>query len=163
MVRRTILIILIILVVIQFIRPTKNISAATSPGDIVHVYNVPADVNDILKRACNDCHSNNTNYPWYSNIQPVGWWLQHHVNDGKNELNFSEFATYTPKRQRHKMDETAETVEKKDMPLDSYLWIHQEAKLNDAERKILIDWAKGLSTEIALKNNLPKEPEHGAH
>ena len=158
--RRTILIILIIFVVIQFFRPTRNISAATSPGDIVHVYNVPAEVTEILKKACNDCHSNNTKYPWYTNIQPIGWWLQHHVNEAKSELNFAEFATYTPKRQHHKLQETAETVEKHEMPLPSYLSMHDEAKLTDAERKTLINWAKNLSDEIAQKNNLPKESVH---
>jgi uncharacterized membrane protein len=157
--RRIIIIILILFVVIQFIRPARNISAATSPGDIAQLYPVPDDVRRILEKACNDCHSNHTNYPWYSNIQPVGWWLQHHVNDGKEELNFSEFSTYTPKRQYHKLRETAEQVEKKEMPLDSYMWIHPEARLTDEERKVLTDWAKSLGEEIATKNNLPKESE----
>jgi hypothetical protein len=159
MLRKTIFIILIVFVIIQFIRPARNVSTETSPSDIAQVYSVPGDVNEILKRACNDCHSNNTSYPWYSNIQPVGWWLQHHVNDGKSELNFSEFATYTPKRQHHKMKETVETVQEKEMPLGSYLWTHNEASLSDAERKTLIDWAKNLGDEIAAKNNLPKEEE----
>jgi hypothetical protein len=106
----------------------------------------------ILQRACNDCHSNNTHYPWYTNIQPVGWWMQHHVNEGKEELNFSEFGTYTAKRQNHKMEEVAEQIKKGEMPLNSYLWIHKDAKLSDQEKEILISWANGLRRQIVVPN-----------
>jgi hypothetical protein len=152
--KRTIVIIIILLVVIQFIRPSRNQTTELSANDITKHYTVPDTVAAILKRACNDCHSNNTRYPWYTNIQPVGWWLQHHVNEGKGELNFSEFGTYTAKRQSHKMERVAKQVQKGEMPLDSYLWIHKDAILSEGEKKVLIDWANGLSKEIAAKNGL---------
>lgn len=150
--KRIVLILIALLVVIQFIRPARNLSATPSSNDISHFYKVPDTVAGILQRACNDCHSNNTRYPWYTNIQPVGWWMQHHVNEGKGELNFSEFGTYTAKRQNHKMEEVAEQVKKGEMPLNSYLWIHTDAKLTDQEKQILISWANGLRSQIVVPN-----------
>jgi len=154
--KRAILIILVLLVVIQFIRPSRNLTTELSANDITRHYTVPDTVSAILKKACNDCHSNYTRYPWYTNIQPVGWWLQHHVNDGKGELNFSEFGAYTAKRQSHKMQSVAKEVKDGDMPLDSYLWIHKDAILSDGEKQVLINWADSLSKDIAAKNGLPE-------
>ncbi|MBZ0100325.1 MAG: heme-binding domain-containing protein [Taibaiella sp.] len=135
---------LIVLVVIQFIRPGRNISEVPSPNDIRVHYPIPANVESILKRACYDCHSNHTTYPWYTNIQPLGWWLQNHINEGKEELNFSEFAAYTPKKADHKLEEVVELVKKKEMPLKSYTYIHKGAVLTKEEIEILVDWANGL-------------------
>ena len=155
--KRILLIVVLLLVVIQFIRPEKNQSEVVTSNHISRKYTVPAPVTNILERACNDCHSNNTEYPWYSNIQPVGWWLQNHVNDGKRELNFSEFLTYTPKKQHHKLEETVEMVDEYAMPLPSYLWMHEKAKLDSSERKILVRWADDLKNQIARDNQLPAE------
>src|SRR6185295_624201 len=110
--KKIFLIILAILVIIQFIRPTKNKSSMVSKNDIANHYEVPDSIKKILEVSCNDCHTNNTEYPWYANVQPVGWWMQWHVNDGKGHLNFSEFAAYTPKRQHKKLEETVEQIEK---------------------------------------------------
>ncbi len=138
----------VVLVVLQFIRPTRNESAGVSASDITTAYTVPEDVQAILKKACYDCHSNNTRYPWYTNIQPVGLWMQRHVNEGKGELNFSEFASYKPKRQAHKMKELAEQVQEGEMPLGSYTWIHKDAILTDAEKQTLVNWAHQLEAQI---------------
>ena len=146
---------LAILVAIQLIRPARNQSAKISANDISNHYAVPAGVDSILKRSCNDCHTNNTNYPWYTNIQPIGLWMQNHVNEGKSHLNFSEFATYAPKRQHHKLEETIEMIHEKEMPLKSYLWIHRESKLSETDEKTLIRWADGLMKEIAAKHSIP--------
>jgi hypothetical protein len=155
--KKIILTILAILVIIQFIRPSKNKSTATSINDISRHYVVPVEVDGILKRSCNDCHTNNTTYPWYTNIQPVGWWMQNHVKEGKSHLNFSEFASYAPKRQHHKLEEVIEMVKEGEMPLNSYLWVHGNAKLSDQDQSTLLNWADRLMKEIALKNNLPTE------
>src|SRR3954465_5828094 len=136
MAKRIFLIVIAVLVIIQFIRPTRNISTSESSNAIAKHYQVPDTINNMMKVACNDCHSNNTRYPWYTNIQPVGWWMQHHVNEGKEELNFSEFAAYTAKRQNHKMEEVGEQIEKGEMPLNSYLWIHKDASLTAQEKAI---------------------------
>jgi hypothetical protein len=135
-------------VVIQFIRPEKNIAAQASPNDIVTHYDVPDQVLNVLKRSCYDCHSNNTQYPWYYNVQPVAWWLDHHIRDGKRHLNFSEFNQYSFKRKNKKMEEVAESVTEGWMPLNSYLWIHTNAKLSDADAKAVADWAKAMQKKI---------------
>src|SRR5947209_6859367 len=96
-------ILLILLIAIQFIRPAKNKSEGLSPNDISTKYPVPDSIKAILKVACNDCHTNNTRYPWYAEIQPVAWWLSNHIKDGKRGLNFSEFTTYRIRKQFHRL------------------------------------------------------------
>jgi len=154
MAKKIILVIVILLIIIQFIHPKKNISAAPEPNNIAMKYPVPANVQLILQKACYDCHSNNTRYPWYNNIQPVAWWLNHHINEGKRELNFSEFLSYTPKRQAHKMKEAAEQVEKGGIPLNSYTWIHKDAISTPQEKEAFVNWAKGIQSQIEQANNL---------
>src|ERR1700758_1613083 len=99
--RKILWIFITLLIIIQFIRPSKNTGEVYTANDISHSVNVPADVKNILEKACNDCHSNNTVYPWYTNVQPFGWWINHHVNEGIHELNFSEFNTYKLRRKLH--------------------------------------------------------------
>lgn len=138
---------ILLLIIIQVFRPTLNLSNDLT-NDISTKFNVPDSVQQILKTSCYDCHSNKTVYPWYTNIQPVGWWLQHHVNEGKEELNFSEFATYRVFRQYHKMEETLELLEKDEMPLASYTVIHTNAKLNPAQKQLLSAWASAVRDTI---------------
>lgn len=134
----------IALLIIQFIQPDKNNSNNLS-YDISTQYKVPDEVNHLLKTSCNDCHSNNTVYPWYANAQPVAWWLDHHITDGKRHLNFSEFVKRPIAIQNHKFEEIMEEVEEHEMPLDSYtyLGLHKEAKLTDEQRNVIYNWAKG--------------------
>lgn len=135
--------ILALLVIIQFIRPEKNESGENSM-DMRNKYPVSQEVEGILSAACNDCHSNKTVYPWYSNIQPVGWWLSNHVNEGKRELNFSTFLSRPLAVQNHKFDEIIEMVDEKEMPLPAYTYfgLHADANLTDDQRKIITSWAK---------------------
>jgi len=150
MLRKILIGLLIVLVAIQFIRPAKNQSGDFSK-DISTVYAVPQNIHSILKEACYDCHSNYTTYPWYSKIQPVAWWMQHHVNEGKEHLNFSEFASYKLKKQSRKLGETAELVEKGEMPISSYTWMHASARLSKDQATILANWAKDLQRQIEDK------------
>ena len=146
----------VVLIIIQFFRPEKNVS-----NDIAYAidtkYTVPDDVDQILQVSCNDCHSNKTEYPWYANVQPVAWWLNDHVVDGKRHLNFSSFTKMPIAIQNHKLEETIEMVEKKEMPLADYTYfgLHSEAKLSDEQRAKVIDWAKAQMTY--LKNNYPAD------
>jgi hypothetical protein len=140
--------ILLLIVVIQFIKPDKNQSEANSPADVFLIFQTPDSTRQLVQTACYDCHSNHTAYPWYAEIQPVAWWLNHHIKEGKSELNFSEFGTYKPKKADHKMKEIVETVEKKEMPLKSYTFIHKNASLTDAQRKVVTDWAKHIRSII---------------
>ena len=141
----------VLLVAIQFIRPARNTGSADGPQDITHAVAVPAPVLTMLKTACYDCHSNQTAYPWYADIQPVGLWLGHHVDEGKEELNFSEFATYAPKRMAHKLEEIAEEVEEGHMPLPAYTLIHTDAKLTEAQVSELTAWAKAQQQQVKAK------------
>ncbi len=149
--KKILLILLIGFILIQFFRPKKNISAQTSRNDISTLYAVPGDVKVILDKACYDCHSNNTTYPWYAEIQPVAWWLDDHVVEGKSHLNYSEFASYNLRRQYHKLEETEEMIKEKHMPLDSYLWMHKDAELSDAERQKLAEWSVGIRKQMEAK------------
>lgn len=133
----------ILLVVIQFIHPEKNIS----DDQTYHVstkYAIPEGVKQTLKMACDDCHSNKTEYPWYANIQPVAWFLNHHVTDGKRHLNFSNFTSRPVAYQNHKFEETIEMIKEGEMPLPSYTWLglHSGAKLTDEQKQALINWAQ---------------------
>jgi hypothetical protein len=141
----------IVFIVIQFVRPAQNKNRQVSPADISKIDSVPENVQTILKRSCYDCHSNHTNYPWYFNIQPAGWWLASHVKDGKEELNFSEFGQYSIRRQRSKLNSIAKTVEDGTMPFPSYAFLHKEAVLTKDEKAIIIDWANKEKENLSLK------------
>ncbi|MEY4930007.1 MAG: hypothetical protein RI909_731 [Bacteroidota bacterium] len=135
---------LVVLLVIQFLRPARNISESESANEISNHYAVPAEIHAVLKTSCYDCHSNNTKYPWYSQIQPVAWWLQSHINEGKGELNFSEFGTYEQKKAKHKFEEIEEVVREGEMPLSSYTFIHRDTKLSQEQSAAIALWAGAL-------------------
>lgn len=163
MIKKIAFVLLAGLVIIQFFRSERNISTAATPNDISNKYAVPSNVQEILKSSCYDCHSNNTVYPWYANIQPVAWWLQDHVTEGKKELNFNEFLSYAPKKAHHKLEEVVEQLEKDEMPLKSYRVIHRNAIVDAEKKKIISDWAKGLMAEIAATNNLEVKKSEEKH
>lgn len=143
--RKLLLSIAIVFVAIQFVRPGRNDGDIDGANFISKKYVVPENVHAILKQSCFDCHSNKTNYPWYANIQPVGWWLQYsHINDGKRHLNFSEFASYSEKRAKKKIEEIAEEIREGGMPLGTYTFLHHDAVLSQEQAKAVIDWAEGL-------------------
>ena len=148
--KRKILIgVLIILVLIQFIRPKRNLGSALGQNDITHVIAVPDSIMNVLKRSCFDCHSNHTIYPWYAEVNPVGLWLNHHIDEGKRELNFSEFATYPARKMDKKLDETAKQVKEHEMPLNSYTWMHKDAILTEQEIQLMADWSDSSRKQLA--------------
>ncbi|MDP4222019.1 MAG: heme-binding domain-containing protein [Bacteroidota bacterium] len=146
--KKTLLLVIIILVAIQFIQPSRNKSETDPKADISAVLAVPDSVRYILKNACYDCHSNNTRYPWYSYIQPVGWWLAGHIKDGKNNLNFNEFGSYSQRRQKGKLDGIVNVIRDDVMPLKSYRLIHKDARLGDGEKSLLMKWAESSTGTI---------------
>ncbi|MEE9374171.1 MAG: heme-binding domain-containing protein [Saprospiraceae bacterium] len=143
MIKKLLLVLLAAFVIIQFFRPTLNNSEDETYA-MVKKYEIPEAVHAILKTSCIDCHSNTTTYPWYAKVQPVAWWLDGHVKDGKRHFNFSEFTNRRIAIQNHKFEELVEMVEDHEMPLPSYtyLGLHSEAKLSDDQRIVLTDWAK---------------------
>ena len=130
-----------ILVIMQCIRPEKNLGLADTSTDITHSVKVSPEIKNILEKSCYDCHSNHTEYPWYSNIQPMASWLAHHVEEGKEELNFSEFDTYRFRRKKHKLQEVIEQINEGKMPMSSYTIVHSDAKLSEEQKTALLKWA----------------------
>ncbi len=139
------LMILAAFILVQLVpKPEKNESILWGESDIRTRFPVPVAAANILKESCMDCHSNDTQYPWYASVQPVAMWLGEHVEDGKKHLDFSAFTSYNLPKQFHKLEEVEEMVSEEEMPLESYTLIHRDAKLSADQRKILIDWSKAL-------------------
>lgn len=146
--QKILLVLLLVFLAAQAIRPKKNDGSSNGPKDITTVVAVPDSVQALLKKSCYDCHSNHSDYPWYDRVAPVSWWITNHINEGKRGLNFTEFADYTSKRKAKKLDGIAKTVQKGEMPLNSYLWMHGDAKLSEAQKKTIVDWANAAKQTI---------------
>jgi len=146
--KKIIIALLGVLIFIQFIKPVKNQSDAVTPNDIFANFQSADSTKQLIQTACYDCHSNNTVYPWYAEIQPLAWWLADHVKEGKSELNFSEFASYKPKKADHKLEEVIEMIQEGEMPLKSYTLIHGNSKLSDVQKTAIITWAEELRSQI---------------
>ncbi len=149
-IKNTSLAILILLILAQSIRPSKNTSN-NKEKDIATLYAVPENVQQILTKACYDCHSNKTQYPWYASIQPLAWWLNDHVKDGKRHLNFNEFSGYRVAKQYKKLEECIEEVREGEMPLESYTFMHKNAVLTDVERAALFNWCNAVRDSIKAR------------
>ena len=132
--------VVIVLVGIQFIRIDKTNPPVDASKDFMTITDPPEEVEKLIRTSCYDCHSNESTYPWYSNVAPVSWWVKDHINEAREELNFSEWGTYEWKRTDHKLEECAEEVDEGEMPLKSYLIAHSEARLSDEDRAKLVDW-----------------------
>ena len=146
------LILFIVAIAIQFIQPAPNKNGQVLETDINKIVNVPKDIQATLKTACYDCHSNNTQYPWYSKIQPGGWWMASHIKSGKEELNFNEFGRYSNRRQQSKLKSIINSIEDGTMPIPSYTLIHKNAILSDGDKTNLKKWASLVKDSLALKN-----------
>lgn len=133
---------------LQFLRPNFVNPPIIESNTLESDLNVPNEVNAILQRSCKDCHTNKTNYPWYANIQPIGWYLANHIEEGRRELNFSEWKNFSNQRKRRKLKEICEEVESREMPLRSYLLVHREAWLSDEDIRILCEWTKAEIAKI---------------
>lgn len=130
----------ILILVVQVIPVHRNELPIPGGKSFVNQFNFPNNVNRILERSCYDCHSNQTNYPWYGNIQPIALLLENHISEGKKKLNFDEFQDYGKRRLRTKYTEIVKQIEQDKMPITSYLWLHPEAQLSEAEKKLLIQY-----------------------
>ncbi len=139
------------LLIIQFIPTEKNNGAASSLDAFLTETKPSVEVRGILKKACYDCHSNITTYPWYHKIAPVNFWMNHHVEEGKEHLNFSDWSAYVLKKRAYKIEEVREEVEEKHMPIDSYTWTHANAKLSEAEISLVVNWVKEVQNKYAAE------------
>lgn len=148
-VKKLLLTVLVVFIAIQFIRPARNNSVSIQKADIVPHFNVPATIAGILHKSCYDCHSNNTHYPWYANVQPIGWLLASHVKDGKEELNLNEYATYSKRRQLSKMKSIQNSIKDGSMPLSSYTLLHSNAELSENSKALLIQWTSKIIDSLS--------------
>lgn len=149
-IKKIALLLLVVFIIAQFFGPDKNEGDIASVEAFYTDTNPPEEVKIILENACNDCHSDNTRYPWYNNITPVNYWLADHVKHGKKHFNISKWNDYSDKKKDHKLDELIEMVEEKEMPLDSYTWTHGEAKLSQDQIDAVIAWAKNVRLKYAF-------------
>lgn len=139
------MVLLAVLLLIQLVRPQKNISLTPAGKTFVDTFKVGEQVNAILAVSCYDCHSNNTKYPWYSEIQPMAWLMEKHILDGKDKLNFDDLPPYGSRRLNSKFTQITKQIEQGKMPLNSYLWMHEGARLNMEDKKLLVDYFNSLT------------------
>jgi hypothetical protein len=142
------LILLVGFVGIQFVPTDLNQSDTVPKTDFLLVNNTQENISALLQESCYDCHSNNTKYPWYNKVQPVAWFLEDHINEGKEELNFNEWDAYSNRRKNSKLKSIISQVKDDEMPLASYTLIHKDAKLSNSEKTLIIDYMKNLKETL---------------
>ncbi|WP_188050970.1 heme-binding domain-containing protein [Flavobacterium sp. GP15] len=146
---------LLVFLLIQFYRPPRNLeNSSIDTNDLTTIYNVPVNVKTSLSTACYDCHSNTTKYSWYANIQPVSSLLDENIKDGKKELNFNEFGSYSNRKQKSKLDAICKEIKEGEMPLTSYTLIHQDAKLSQQQKNEIIDWITLIANNQYINETL---------
>ena len=139
---------LVVLVGIQFVPTERNQSDIVPVTDFMLVNNVPKTIQKKLQVSCYDCHSNNTQYPWYNRVQPIAWFLEDHIKEGKAELNFNEWDSLSSRRKTSKLRSIIKQIESGEMPLDSYTLIHKDAKFSEAETEEIINWVTQLKDSL---------------
>jgi len=142
--------IILLVISIQFIPVIRNQDSRLRNTAINKIYPVPLRVQAILKNSCYDCHSDYTRYPWYANLQPVSGWMASHINRGKKELNFSDFGSYSVRRQQSKLKAVINSIQDETMPITSYTLIHREAKLAENDKKLVINWIEKTKDSLSL-------------
>ena len=141
---------LIIFLLMQLYQPARNESFEQDiTANFTKVYNVPKNVEAIVRTSCYDCHSNNTNYPWYSNVQPVGFFMEHHIKEAKEDLNFDEWGKYSKRKQENKLDRIVKQIKSDEMPLASYTLIHKNARLTTVQKKEVMDCISKIKDSIS--------------
>lgn len=145
-------VLLALLIIIQFIPSSLPENSSVVENDILVTENAPEEISEILHKACYDCHSNQTAYPWYSHVAPVSWLIARDTRKGREELNFSEWDTLSKRSKIKILNEMAEEVEEKNMPLKIYTVVHRDAVLSDAEIASISNWTKSVSDDILGEN-----------
>ena len=153
----------LVIVLIQFVPVNRNNPEVIAAESITSQLTGQPEVEKILRNACFDCHSNESKYPWYSYVAPASWFIQDHINEGREELNFSIWNTYSEKRKDHKLEETIELVEKRIMPMESYLILHSEAKLTSEQIQLLGDWVSAERGKMGSTSKTGHDEEHEEH
>jgi hypothetical protein len=140
---------IIVIGLLQFFQINKENPPIEQSKDFITINNPPIEISNILKASCYDCHSHETKYPWYTSVSPLSWWLRYHINDGRKHLNFSTWTDYDAKKQDHKLEECVEEVGEGEMPLNSYLWAHADAKLTADQLEQLTKFFESKRTHLS--------------
>ncbi len=147
------LVFFLMFVAIQFYQPKQNISSSFDIGkNFSNNYKVPPSVLNSLQKACYDCHSNDTKYLWYDYIQPGRMFVESHIKNGKEELNFNEFTSYSNRKQQSKLEAISKQIKSGDMPLSSYTLLHYDAVLNETQKQEIITWINSIKENSLSKN-----------
>lgn len=148
LIKKILLVLLVTLVLMQFIRPDKNNAEPRDLTAFIEDTKPTQAVTAVLEKHCYDCHSNKTTYPWYAEVAPVSLWINHHVEEGKEHFDVSNWSAYKVKRRDHKLDELIEEVEEGKMPLKSYSLLH--GTMTEEEKETLIHWVKQVRASYNL-------------
>jgi hypothetical protein len=140
--------VVVALVAIQLVRPDRTNPKEDPTHTLEAELSPPPEVSAVLARACADCHSSRTRWPWYTGVAPISWWIADHIKEARKEVSFSEWATYSPRKQKHKLEEMCEQVQKGNMPLGSYTLVHRDAKLSSADVKVLCEWTESARAKL---------------
>lgn len=132
----------------QLYQPARNESyEQVNTADFTSIYKVPKNVETILRTSCYDCHSNNTHYPLYSYIQPARFFMESHIKEGKENLNFNEWRNYSKRKQNNKLDRITKQIKSNEMPLESYTLIHKNAILTPTQKEEVINWINTINSD----------------
>ena len=140
--------VVVALILIQFIRPEKNLGEINTETDLIKASQLPDTLASIIRNSCYDCHSDHTHYPWYGNVAPFSWYLNSHVAEGKAHLNFSAWSIMDKAQKITTLDQLCEESRDRSMPLKSYLLIHRSSKLSEQDIQAICDWAEAESLRI---------------
>ena len=150
--KKALVVLCLIFFAIQLIQPAHNKGGQVSSSDFAVLYDVPKPVEYILQNACYDCHSNNTQYPWYSNIQPLAWMMERHIKNGKEKLNFNDFGKNTTRKQISKLKGASNQIKDNAMPIISYSMMHEKANLTHEEKQVVIKWMEQLADSLSVNH-----------
>lgn len=142
------MLLLFLLVIIQFFPVKRPANNSDTTNDLIAVEKLKGNVPAVLKTSCYDCHSNQTNNPWYSHVAPVSWLLINHIEDGRSKLNFSDWKLNNKRRKIRQLEDMKEQVQQGEMPMSSYTFIHRKAKLTDKEQQLLVKWTEDMAEQV---------------
>jgi heme-binding protein len=138
----TLVVAVLIFIGLQFTNPARTNPPIDHSKTLEATTTMPPEVSATFTRSCDDCHSNKTNWRWYTHIAPVSWFTVGHVNDGRKELNFSVWGNYRDRMKETRLRAICEQSEKGTMPLSSYTFVHRDTKLSPDQAKAICDWTK---------------------
>ncbi len=158
-VKRSAQVALAVLLVAQLFQPDRTMPAIDTANDLLVMTNAPDDIRQLVVGACYDCHSDRPTYPWYAYVTPVNFWLQDHINEGRETVNFSRWDQFAGDEEA---SEAGEKIAEGEMPLESYVWIHSEADFTDAQREQLVTWFDANTSGGAGHGAEGRDDEMGA-